>query len=218
MQAAIFDMDGLLIDSEPLWKKAEIKVFGSVGLTLTAEMLRQIEGTRLDEAVAFWYNYQPWSNKSQQEVAYEILEEISRLVDAEGKMLEGVTECLEFFAMRNIQMALASSSPILLIEKVLQRFSLQKYFSIVHSAQFEPFGKPHPGIFITTARLMNVSPMHCLVFEDSLNGVVAAKAARMKCVAVPHAEVLQNPKFEIADLIIPSLKKFDSAFFNSLKN
>ena len=216
MDAVIFDMDGLLIDSEPLWKKAEIKVFGSVGLSLTAEMLRQIEGTRLDEAVAFWHNYRAWSNKTLQQVADEILEEITALIDAEGKLLDGVIESLEFIVSQHIPLALASSSPIQLIEKVLQRFSIKSYFSVVHSAQFEPYGKPHPGIFITTAGYLQVSPSRCLVFEDSLNGVIAAKAAKMKCIAVPHADVINNPKFEIADLIIPSLKKFDGKVLQQL--
>jgi sugar-phosphatase len=85
-----------------------------------------------------------------------------------------------------MRLALASSSPRRLIDVVVTRFGLRSRFAVIHSAEDEPAGKPDPGIFLTTARLLGVEPARCVVFEDAAAGVAAAKAAGMRCVAVPE--------------------------------
>jgi sugar-phosphatase len=92
-----------------------------------------------------------------------------------------------------------------LIEAVVSKLEIKHYFDFCYSAEFEPFGKPHPGIFITAAYKLNAKHHECLVLEDSVNGVIAAKAARMLCFAVPEKEKFMDPKFSIADLTLKSL-------------
>lgn len=204
--AIIFDMDGLLIDSEPYWKLAEKSVFGSLGLTLTDDMLRQVMGFRLSEVVQYWYKYQPWENPHFEQTEKCILDEVEKLIMQHADALPGVLTLLKHLSDSNKRMAVASSSPIRLIQSVVNKLQIKHHFEVLHSAQFEPYGKPHPGIFISTAQLLNVSQEKCVVLEDSINGVIAAKAARMKCIAVPELATTNNPAFAVADLKVSSLR------------
>jgi HAD superfamily hydrolase (TIGR01509 family) len=203
--AVIFDMDGLLIDSEPFWKIAEKKIFGRYGLTLTDEQLREVMGFRLSEVVQHWYTYQPWPEPNFEQTENAILSCVEELIIAQALPMPGVYETIQMVNDRRIKMAVASSSALRLIQAVVSKLQIQPYLSLLHSAEYEPYGKPHPGIFITTARELGVEPSRCLVFEDSINGVIAAKAARMKCIAVPEVATRNNPAFAIADVKLNSL-------------
>ncbi len=204
-KAFIFDMDGLLVDSEPYWKMAEKEVFGKLGLTLTDELLRQVMGFRLNEVVRHWYQYQPWPHPNFEQTETDVLICVKQLISQHAEALPDVYQLLEILKQQNKPIALASSSAMSLIETVVDKLQIRSYFDFLVSAETEPYGKPHPSIFLTTAQKLGVSPNDCLVFEDSVNGVIAAKAARMKCIAVPEAATLQDNRFSIADLIIHSL-------------
>lgn len=198
-------MDGLLIDSEPYWKLAEKNIFGDLGLQLTDDLLKQVMGFRLSEVVTHWYNYKPWPNPNFKQTEKDILECVKMLILEHAEALDGVYTLLEELKQQNIPMALASSSAMSLIEVVVDKLNIRKYFQFLWSGEYEPFGKPHPAIFITTAQKLGVLPSQCLVFEDSINGVIAAKAARMKCIAVPDLTSLNDSRFAIADITISSL-------------
>lgn len=195
----IFDMDGLLVDSEPWWKVAEKKVFSQLGLALNDELLRQVMGFRLNEVVEHWFKYQPWAHPNFAQTENEIIEVMQDLLNENAVALPGVIDFLAFASKKNIPMALASSSSMRLIETVVDKLQIREYFNILRSAEVEKFGKPHPDIFIHTAQHFSVEASQCLVFEDSINGVIAAKAARMNCVAIPEKEKLNDPRFSIAD-------------------
>lgn len=207
IKAAIFDMDGLIIDSEPLWRNAEISAFGSVGVALDENSARETTGMRCDEVVAHWFNKYPWQNPTRKEVERIILDKMVLAIKEKGKALPGIHETLGFFRSNSLPIGIASSSPQRIINTVVDKFEIGKYLSLVHSADDEEFGKPHPGVFIGAAKRMNIRPMNCLVFEDSINGIIAAKAARMKCIAVPAIENFDNPKIQIADFKVRSLEE-----------
>lgn len=215
-RAVLFDMDGLLIDSEPLWRRAEIDVFRSLGVTLTEEDCRSTMGWRIDAVIRHWSIHRPWKGPSNKEVENLIITTMIDLVSSEGTTLPGVAETIEKCREFNASLALASSSPMRLIEAVLQALQIKEHFQVVHSAEFEERGKPHPQVFLTTASSLEVAPEHCLVLEDSFPGVIAAKAATMKCIAVPdHSEPL-HPGLAAADLILPSLENLDLETLESL--
>ena len=104
-------------------------------------------------------------------------------------------------------LALASSTPMALIIRCLQHFGLLDRFAAIHSAEHEPFGKPHPGVFLSAAASLDVAPDECLVFEDSAAGVLAAKSGTMTVVAVPTPDDLYRPEFALADLVLVSLEE-----------
>ncbi len=212
MQAAIFDMDGLLIDSEPLWQEAEIAVFGGLGLNLTREQCLETRGRRTREIVTYWYEKRPWRAASIDDVRARLIAAVCELVRLRGEALPGVHAVLDFIASQGMKTALASSSPPEIIAAVLDKLGIRERFVITRSAEGETYGKPHPALFLATAERLEVTPAECLVFEDSLSGVIAAKAASMTCVAVPDQRdaymAEYNRKLVIADLIVPSLLDF----------
>lgn len=206
VSGVIFDMDGLIINSEPLWRKAEIAIFEEVSVFLTDADCASTAGLRIDEVVEHWYNKSPWTGTSLKEVEERIVERMIELISTEGVALPGIPAIFDFFKDKRLPMSIASSSHYVLINAVVDRLNIRSYFELIYSAEDEPYGKPHPGIFITTAQKMGLDPKACLIFEDSFHGVVAGLAARMKVVAVPEEPHI---KFGIADVTLESLEEFD---------
>jgi len=201
-------MDGVIIDSEPFWRQAMIEVFGHAGVLLSDEMCASTAGLRIDEVVDYWYKIFPWKHKAKKEIVDEIIEAVRQKIANEGKALPGLFEIIALLKKNNIRMALASSSAKRLIVAVLNRLNLNDDFEVMVSGEEVEYGKPHPVIFLEAAKRMGVLPQDCCVIEDSLNGIIAAKAARMYCIAIPEAHNYGVEKFVIADKILLSLTDF----------
>lgn len=211
-EAVIFDMDGLLIDSEPFWKKAEKEVFGSVGVEVTEELALQTSRMTTRETTQFWFNVKPWQGKSLAEIEQSVIEKVGRLIHGSGTMMPGVRETLQFFKNKNFKIGLATNSPESIIAQVLSRLDIKHYFHAISSSDLEISGKPSPDVYLTTARKLRVHPSRCIAFEDSVSGVQAARAAGMKTIAVPCTEQFFGTGFEIANCKIRSLGEFRAAF------
>ncbi len=218
IEAVIFDMDGLLIDSEPFWREAERISFAENGVTLTEAMCESAMGLRISEVLQHWFHLYPWPNPDFEKLEKTILERVSRLIRTRGTLMKGVSGTLEFFRRRSVPMALASASPMTLIRAFLDQFSLHDYFDVVHSAEYESCGKPHPAVFLTTAAKLNVRPVHILVFEDSFNGMIAAKAARMKAVVVPDPGHADQKRWDAADLQLLSLEDWNEDLWKKMNH
>jgi sugar-phosphatase len=204
LRAAIFDLDGLLIDSEPHWRAAEMEVFAEVGLTLSEDMCRRTTGLRVDEVVAYWHARAPWTSPTPAEVTTRIVAATAERLRAHGQAKPGAAAALARARRRGLPLALASSSPMTLIRAAVARLGLDDAFDLLCSAEDEALGKPHPAVYLTTAARLHVAPTDCVAIEDSLNGLIAAKAARMRCVLVPeHAP--DDPRFRLADRVLTSL-------------
>ena len=114
--AVIFDMDGVLIDSEPLWKIAMEQVFAAVGSKLTRQDFQKTVGLRLDEVIQFWHQHEGWKNVSPEEVEQQIVLKMQELIRANGTPLTGVVETLQYLRLQNKKIGLATSSYRVLIE------------------------------------------------------------------------------------------------------
>ena len=215
-EAAIFDMDGLLIDSEPLWWKAEIAGFGSVGLHLTEDDCRRTVGVGLTEVVALRFAQHPWNGPGQAEVAERVHQRVLQLVREQGQTLPGVRECVSLVRTLGCKLGLASTSDRELIDAALSSIGLENAFDHLQSAQDLTHKKPHPAVFLVCAQHLGVDPEACVVFEDSIPGLIAAKAARMTAVAVPDAAHRGDPRFAISDAVLDSLKQVDQTLLRSL--
>lgn len=202
-------MDGLIIDTEGFWPLAEIEAFGEVGVVLTKEDCKETMGFRLNEVVDLWFERQPWTSKTKLEVENRILNLVIDFVKKEGQALPGVIDTIALCKRRGFKLAIASSSPMILIDTVVDKLGIRSDFDVLHSAQNEPFGKPHPAVFITAADLLNKSVDQCVVLEDSFHGVVAGLAAKMRVIAVPDSATFNNPRFQAAHHVIPSLKALE---------
>ena len=206
-------MDGLLLDSEILWHKAEVEIFGELGVAISEDEDRLTKGMFVDEVVEYWYVRYPWTGVEPRDVVTRLLARVGDLVEAEGQLMAGATRALNLASERG-PVALASSTPLSLIYRCLDHFELRSCFASVHSAEFEPYGKPHPGVFLSAAASLEVTPTRCLVLEDSAAGVLAAKAARMSVVAVPTTTDLDQAAFALADLVLASLDELSPAWLD----
>ena len=173
ISAVIFDMDGLIIDSEPLWKIAEIETFKEVGFDFSFEMCALTTGMRIDEVVEFWREKLKWENFTTNEIVDKIQKKMIQLIKERGKLLPGIIESLNLLNANDVLIALASSSPMSLINTTVDMLKIRNFFNIIHSAENEIAGKPNPAVFLSTAKMLGVQPNKCLVLEDSKAGMNA---------------------------------------------
>jgi len=207
--AVVFDLDGLLIDSEPFWRQAEIECFAAVGLHLTEDQTRQTMGLRIDDAVRHWWERSPWEGMSPVQMERAVTARVAELIESRGEPMPGAREVISLCHGRGIPMAVCSGSYAVVIEAALDRLGITDATSAWHSAEWEPLGKPHPGAYLSTAAKLKVDPTTCLAFEDSFNGAISAKAARMRVVAVPEPAARNSPRWGFCDLVLGSLAEFD---------
>lgn len=203
--AVIFDMDGVLINSEPLWHVAEIEVFGALGVPLTPADCVKTTGRRIDEVARYWFEQSPWQGPPPERVARSIVARVCGLVTERGEAMPWAREAVRFVARQGVRVGLASSSDDVLIRAVLARLGIGSHFEVTHSAEHEPLGKPHPGVYLSTARKLGARPERCLAIEDSGNGIRAAVAAGMRVVVVPDLPVAPDT-LALATAVLPSLE------------
>jgi HAD superfamily hydrolase (TIGR01509 family) len=205
IKAVIFDMDGVLIDSEPLWRIAMIKGFNDIGIEFTDEDCRKTTGMRFKEVVEHWFNHHKITHSTPIQLNGNVINNLIELIKQDGRAMNGAIEVLEFFRTKKFIIGLATSSDHILIEAVLSKTQTALYFNEVTSAEFLQYGKPHPEVFLKCAGNLKVDPKNCLVIEDSINGVLAGKAAGMTVIAVPDKEHWHDKRFEAADFKLNTL-------------
>ncbi|MFM1914523.1 MAG: hypothetical protein RLZZ531_192 [Bacteroidota bacterium] len=206
--AVIFDMDGVLIDSEPLWKIAMEEVFHALGSTLKKEDFQKTVGLRIDEVVHFWNHHENWGISNESEIEEAIIVKMIELISKNAQPLSGVIETLTFLKNKGIKIGLATSSSSRLIKVVLAELNIARFFDFVYSAENEAYGKPHPAVYVKVAEVLNVSPTKCLVIEDSFNGVIAGLAAKMKVVCIPEKTHFPNQRLAVADFHFETMNDF----------
>ncbi|MFV0523883.1 MAG: hexitol phosphatase HxpB [Acidimicrobiales bacterium] len=208
IEAVIFDMDGLLTESESRWRQAEQEACDRLGLPLGEADFVATMGMRMREVTRVWFAAHPWTGPDPDTVAEQVVDRVVELC-ADAAPLPGVLSTIDGFAAAGLPLALCSSSDHRLIDAVLDALDLGDRFVVVHSAADDDHGKPHPEPYLATAAELGVNPRRCLVFEDSVAGCVAAKAAGMTVVAVPAPEERGSARFGFADLVLESLDQFD---------
>lgn len=210
--AFIFDMDGVLIDSEQYYQQVEKMVFMQLGLPITPEEHLLYKGTATDE---MWKRIK---KKHSLELSVDELVKITgdMTIPLFRKMnqlplMPGIVGSLEWLRGKGFSLALASSSFPEIIEIVLDRGHLRSFFQVVVNSRMAGASKPAPDIFILASRQLGVPPEKCVVIEDSYNGITAAKAAGMYCIAFngPGSEIRDQLK---ADFRITRFSELISLF------
>ena len=220
VEAVILDMDGLLIDTEPVWRAAQAAVFAGIGIALRESDLLDSTGQPVEELIPAWRQRSPGpdlasTELSDDEIADRIIDQVIGYVKARGQPMPGVTAAIARFERYGLRLAIASSSPLRLIDAVCDRLGLAR-IEVRCSAREEVRGKPAPDVYLTAARRLGVAAAACLALEDSPNGVASAKAAGMRCVAVPDPLLVSDPRYREADLVLPSLTDLDDAALQHL--
>lgn len=217
IKAAIFDMDGLLVDSEPLWQQVMVKIYHDVlGIELTNEHHIRMTGQRTLDNLVYLFEEHGITDHVPEKVEETINEEVVRLIKEGIALMPGADQALKVCRKAGLPVAIASSANPVVIDAVVDTLEIRDHFKHIYSAYYEEYGKPHPAVFLQVAKHFKVPAHQCVVFEDSPAGVLAAKAARMTCVAVPNMAPRDHPFLQTADIILDSLEEFDAATLRSL--
>ena len=201
MEAAIFDMDGVLIDSEPLHFMSDITLLKRLNIETTEEYHNKYVGF---SAPVKWkeiigeFNIQ---NSLQEILNMSVSTKLELLKQSDYDPIEGIPELLEELNFHNIPVAVASSSSGKFIKEVLKKIRVEKYITTWVSGENIEKSKPEPDIFLKTAEVLQVNPRGCVVIEDSKNGVIAAKRAGMKCIGFKNINS-GNQDLSKADIIV----------------
>jgi beta-phosphoglucomutase family hydrolase len=204
-KGALFDLDGVLIDSSPFHFASWVKLGEEVGFTMTPELFRQTFGQRND---AILRRFIPDTTDEQIAAWSERKEALYRQLAA-GKLtpLPGARELVRALKGAGFRLAIASSTPRQNIAFALEQIGMADVFDALVGAEDVTKGKPDPEVFLTAAKRLGVPPERCLVFEDAIAGVIAAKRGGMKCIAVTTT----NPRDALveagADLVVDSLSE-----------
>ena len=216
VNTVIFDMDGVLIDSEPYWEEAGKETLEMFNITLTQEQYYSTTGLRTREWIDWWFTYFSVDKRFAAEAESTILSKAMEKIKDEALAMRGVEYIFDFLKERKFTIGLATSSPIALIDVVVDKLGIRKHIQAFSSAEELPHSKPHPRVYLNCAENLNVSPLQCLCFEDSFNGMISAKAARMKCAIIPISSQFDHPKWGSADIKIAALDHFDDPLLNTL--
>jgi HAD superfamily hydrolase (TIGR01509 family) len=202
IEAVIFDMDGLLVDSEPYWDKARRQIAVEAGKEWHEDDHRACMGvSTLD-----WANYM--LDMSPQEVQDRVIGKILEFYARGIPYMPGAEEAVAL-AARRYPTGLASGSHRRLIEAVIDDPPMRGKFQVVVCSDDVPAGKPAPDVYLEVARRLGVVPERCLCLEDSASGILAGRAAGMQVIAVPDERFM--PALEVlrqADVVLPSLTEF----------
>jgi HAD superfamily hydrolase (TIGR01509 family) len=223
-EAVVLDMDGLLIDTEPVWRAAQSAVFAGLGVALSESDLLDSTGQPIEELIPVWRRrpvagdgMAEWADPglADTEIADLIVDRVIAHVAAEGQPMPGVTAAIALFERCGLRLAIASSSPPRLIDAVCGRLGLTR-IEVRCSAMDEARGKPAPDVYLTAARRLGVAGASCLALEDSPAGIASARSAGMRCVAVPDPLLAADPRYREADLVLESLTSLDHAVLRRL--
>jgi sugar-phosphatase len=213
-------MDGVLIDTEPVWRSAQSAVFAGFGVALSERDLLDSTGQPIEELIPVWRRRASapdpaGTELTDAEIADLIIDRVIAHVTAEGRPMPGVTAAIALFERCGLRLAIASSSPLRLIDAVCDRLGLTR-ITVRCSAMDEARGKPAPDVYLTAARRLGVAAANCLALEDSPAGVASARSAGMRCVAVPDPLLAADPRYREADLVLGSLTGLDEAALRRL--
>ncbi|MFZ9262286.1 MAG: hexitol phosphatase HxpB [Chitinophagaceae bacterium] len=216
LDTVIFDMDGLIIDSEPLWYEAAQETLRLFNVSISEDAYNTTTGLRTPEFLQHWFRVFGIDHQHLEKTEIDILERVVSKINTKGNMMKGVEHAINIFSNNGFKIGLASSSPYSVIDAVIEKLNLKDQFSVISSAEKLAYGKPHPQVFLECALLLNSDPATCICVEDSFNGLIATKAAKMKCIVVPHPTQFEMERWTIADIKLSSLEDLDFSAINNI--
>lgn len=208
VEAVIFDLDGTLIDSMWMWKSIDIDYLGRYGIAMPEDLQKQIEGMSFSETAEYFKErFQIPDSLDQIKSDWNRMAWDKYLNEVPLK--DGVVEFLEHLKMFGIPMGIATSNSRELVDLIIEKHGIKKYFTTIRTSCEVAKGKPSPDIYLLVAKDLGVHPDRCLVFEDVLQGIMAGKNANMKVCAVydEYSDLQEKEKRDLADYFVYSMKE-----------
>ena len=203
IEACIFDLDGTLVDSMWMWPDIDREYLGRFGIEYDDNLKNEIDGISFHETAVYFKNKfgisdsvekicKDWEDMAYDKYKYEVKEK------------PGFKKFLEHLRSKGIRMGIATSNNRSMVDAVLESLNMKDFFEVITTSDEVKRGKPAPDVYLTTAKLLNVEPKNCLVFEDVVAGIISGKSAGMKVCAIEDdftKEVRQKKK-ELSDYYI----------------
>ena len=217
IQTVIFDMDGVIVDTEPVHHYAYVQHFKQLNIEVSPEMYASFTGNSTKNIY------------ERLKETYNLAQDVQTLVETKRNLfndafdskedlylLDGVEDLIKDLYTNGMQLVLASSSANVTIERIFDRFNLHRYFTHKVSGEDFPKSKPHPAIFLKAAELAQTPVENCIVIEDSTNGIQAAKSANIYCVGYDsfHSKLQDYSK---ADRVITHFNELDFSVIKNIK-
>ncbi len=220
IKAVLFDMDGVLVDSEHLWTQTKIYVLKKYGVPHSRLLAINTIGLRLKEVVGYWFKTEELFKKNGLEedlIIKEINDSIIYYYARQSLPIPYVGQALKLLKNQGLLIGLASVSNLNLINTFLEKNGLIGYFDKIISGEAVAKGKPHPEIYIKLTRLLGQQPSSCLAIEDSYNGLKASKSAQIPSIFFTNGKIFKNdPRTAISDYQIRSFKEIDRSFISKI--
>jgi HAD superfamily hydrolase (TIGR01509 family) len=215
IKAILFDMDGVIVDSEPLHKKAYYKMFKDVGIEVPDTLFESFTGQstlRICQKLCLDFNL-----KQAPEDLVSLKRKHFKYIfasDANFQLIDGVLDLIIDYTKNGLKLVLASSASMVTINNIFNRFKLDQYFIAKLSGADLKASKPHPEIFIKAANISGFKKEECIVIEDSTNGIEAASGAGIYCIGFDSFHS-KNQDYSKADLVVDDLSQIS---FNKIEN
>ena len=206
IRAVIFDLDGTLVDSMWMWKSIDIEYLGRYGIQMPEDLQQSIEGMSFSET-AIYFKERFGLKDSLDQIKGDWNEMAWDKYMHEVPLKAGVRELLAHLKQDHIAMGIATSNSRELVDLVVEKLGIKEYFSSIRTSCEVSKGKPSPDIYLLVAEDLGVEPVHCLVFEDVLQGIMAGKNAGMKVCAVhdEHSAKELEEKIELSDYYVEAM-------------
>ena len=203
IKAVIFDVDGLLLDSEPIWSLADRELLKRRGIDYRDELKTKIVGKGQVESAQNVKDYYQLPDPID-DLVRERRKLLNDLLKANLWLMPGAKELIDLLVKNNFRLAIASSQSKEIIDLMIKSFALEGKFSVIVYGDEVEKGKPEPDIFLLAAERLTIAPQEAVVLEDSQNGAIAAKKAGMKVIVIPN-QYNKGQEFPHADLVVDSL-------------
>lgn len=216
LKAVLFDMDGVIVDTEPLHQKAYAKMFEEVGIDVSLKMYDELTGQstmNICKQLCEFFNLKA----NPQKLVDIKRNNFSKLFfeDNQLKLIDGVEDLIKNYFQNGLKLVLASSASMFTINNITKRFDLDKYFTDKISGADLKASKPHPEIFNKAAKSACALNNECVVIEDSSNGILAAKRAGIFCIAYKGKNT-RNQDYSLADMVISDYNRIAYDYINQL--